>query len=73
MINSNLNIANIAPVSIPDHSLLSWNNISKLEKVEVHSYENNETDYISFDLKKVPSNFLNDQSLLDEYKQILLL
>lgn len=39
------NIANIAPVSIPDHSLLSWNIVTRSEKLKVPLFKNYETSY----------------------------
>ena len=74
MISAVDNIANIAPVGIPDHSLLSWNvvtNLANENKEGSCDVINTDSKHVKFDLNKVPIDFLNDQSILNDIKILI--
>lgn len=69
MISAVDNIANIAPVGNPDLSLLSWNvvtNLANENKEGSCDVINTDSKHVKFDLNKVPVDFLNDQSILND-------
>ena len=70
------NIANLAPISIPDHSLLSWNDVTNLTKIDepvVQSTNKDSTDrgHVKFKLNSIPGDFMSDPSVLEQINVLI--